>query len=48
MRRLAYAPLLIIDDFCLYALDAAETADFYEIVVERWVTDLSLNRDDSA
>ena len=27
--------LLIIDDFCLHALDATETADFYEIVVER-------------
>jgi DNA replication protein DnaC len=35
MRRLAHVPLLIIDDFCLQALDATETADFYEIVVER-------------
>jgi len=35
MRRLAHIPLLIIDDFCLHALDATETADFYEIVVER-------------
>jgi DNA replication protein DnaC len=35
MRRLAHIPLLIIDDFCLQALDATETADFYEIVVER-------------
>jgi DNA replication protein DnaC len=35
MRRLANIPLLIIDDFCLQALDATETADFYEIVVER-------------
>lgn len=35
MRRLAHTPLLIIDDFCLQALDATETADFYEIVVER-------------
>jgi DNA replication protein DnaC len=35
MRRLAHTPLLILDDFCLQALDATETADFYEIVVER-------------
>jgi DNA replication protein DnaC len=35
MRRLAHIPLLIIDDFCLQALDATETADFYQIVVER-------------
>jgi DNA replication protein DnaC len=35
MRRLAHTPLLIIDDFCLQALDATETADFYEMVVER-------------
>jgi DNA replication protein DnaC len=35
MRRLAHTSLLIIDDFCLQALDATETADFYEIVVER-------------
>jgi len=35
MRRLAHTQLLIIDDFCLQALDATETADFYEIVVER-------------
>lgn len=35
MRRLAHTPLLIVDDFCLQALDATETADFYEIVVER-------------
>lgn len=34
-RRLAHIPLLIIDDFCLHVLDATETADFYEIVVER-------------
>jgi DNA replication protein DnaC len=31
MRRLAHIQLLIIDDFCLQALDATETADFYEI-----------------
>jgi DNA replication protein DnaC len=35
IRRLAHTPLLILDDFCLQALDATETADFYEIVVER-------------
>lgn len=35
MRRLAHVQLLIIDDFCLQALDATETADFYELSVER-------------
>lgn len=35
MRRLAHIALLIIDDFCLQALDATETADFYGLVVER-------------
>jgi DNA replication protein DnaC len=35
MRRLAHVQLLIIDDFCLQSLDAIETADFYELVVER-------------
>jgi DNA replication protein DnaC len=35
MRRLANVQLLIIDDFCLQALDATETSDFYELVVER-------------
>jgi DNA replication protein DnaC len=35
MRRLAHTPLLILDDFCLQPLDATETADFYELVVER-------------
>jgi len=35
MRRLAHVQLLIIDDFCLQSLDATETADFYELVVER-------------
>lgn len=35
MRRLAHVELLIIDDFALKALDAAETTDFYELVVER-------------
>ncbi|MGH3863525.1 IS21-like element helper ATPase IstB [Actinokineospora sp.] len=35
MRRLARVDLLILDDFALRALDATETNDFYEIVVER-------------
>jgi DNA replication protein DnaC len=35
MRRLAHIQLLIIDDFCLQSLDATETADFYELSVER-------------
>jgi DNA replication protein DnaC len=35
MRRLAGVELLILDDFALQPLDAAETADFYEICVER-------------
>jgi DNA replication protein DnaC len=35
MRRLANIPLLVIDDFCLQALDATETADFYTLTVER-------------
>lgn len=35
MRRLANVQVLLIDDFCLQSLDATETADFYEICVER-------------
>jgi DNA replication protein DnaC len=35
MRRLAHTQVLIIDDFCLQSLDATETADFYEMCVER-------------
>ena len=35
MRRLARIELLIIDDFALKAMDPIETADFYELVVER-------------
>jgi DNA replication protein DnaC len=35
MRRLAHVQLLIIDDFALQGLDQVETADFYELVVER-------------
>jgi DNA replication protein DnaC len=35
MRRLAGAELLIMDDFALQPLDATETADFYQLCVER-------------
>jgi len=35
MRRLTRVELLIIDDFALKAMDSIETADFYELVVER-------------
>jgi DNA replication protein DnaC len=35
IRRLAAIDVLIIDDFALRPLDATETSDFYEIVVER-------------
>jgi DNA replication protein DnaC len=35
MRRLAHVELLIIDDFALQGLDAVETTDFYQLVVER-------------
>lgn len=35
MRRLTQVQLLLIDDFALQALDATETADFYELVVAR-------------
>jgi len=35
IRRLARVDLLIIDDFALRALDATQTNDFYELVVER-------------
>ena len=35
MRRLARVDLLILDDFALRPLDATQTSDFYEIVVER-------------
>ncbi len=48
MRKLIGVDLLIIDDFALTALGAAETADIYEIVVERHrsaATVLTSNRD---
>ncbi len=35
MRRLAWVELLILDDFALQPLDATETADFYQLCVER-------------
>lgn len=35
MRRLLRVDLLIIDDFALQAMDPTETADVYELVVER-------------
>jgi DNA replication protein DnaC len=35
MRRLAGVQLLILDDFALQPLDATETADFYQLCVER-------------
>jgi DNA replication protein DnaC len=35
MRKLLRVDLLIIDDFALQALDALDTSDTYELVVER-------------
>ena len=35
MRRLAHVQVLIIDDLALQPMDATETADFYELGVER-------------
>jgi DNA replication protein DnaC len=35
IRRLAAIDVLIIDDFALRPLDATDTSDFYEIIVER-------------
>lgn len=35
IRKLARVDLLILDDFALRPLDATETNDFYEIIVER-------------
>jgi len=36
LRRLLRVDLLILDDVCLQAMDAIETHDLYEIVVERY------------
>jgi len=50
MRKLIGVDLLIIDDFALTALGAAETSDIYELVVERHrsaATVLTSNRDPS-
>jgi len=50
LRKLVAVDLLVVDDFCLQAMDATETADFYELVVERHrraSTVLSSNRDPS-
>jgi len=35
LRKLIRVAVLILDDFCLQALDPADTADIYELVVER-------------
>ena len=35
MRKLLRVDLLILDDFALQPLDAADTADIYELIVER-------------
>jgi DNA replication protein DnaC len=50
MRRLARVELLILDDFALQSMDQVETADFYELTVERHhktATILTSNRDPS-
>ncbi len=50
MRRLMRVDLLILDDFALQSLDPIETADFYELVVERHrraSTVVTSNRDPS-
>jgi DNA replication protein DnaC len=50
MRRLTRVELLIIDDFALKTMDSIETADFYELIVERHhktSTILTSNRDAS-
>lgn len=50
MRKLIGVDLLVIDDFALQPLDATETADVYEICVERHhhaATVLTSNRDPS-
>jgi DNA replication protein DnaC len=50
MRKLVAVDLLLIDDFALHPLDATETNDFYELVVERHrhgATVITSNRDPS-
>src|SRR5664280_751531 len=50
LRKLVSVDLLLIDDFALHPLDATETNDFYELVVERHrkgATVITSNRDPS-
>jgi len=50
MRKLARVDLLILDDFALQAMNSLETADFYELIVERHQrgsTVITSNRDPS-
>ena len=50
MAKLIRVDLLILDDFALHSLDGKETADIYELVVERHhrcATVLTSNRDPS-
>jgi len=50
MRKLVGVDLLMIDDFALHSLDATETGDIYELVIERHhnaATLLTSNRDPS-
>lgn len=50
MRGLARVEVLLIDDFALQAMDATETSDFYQLIVERHQrtsTILTSNRDPS-
>jgi DNA replication protein DnaC len=35
MRKLLRVDLLIVDDFALHTLDPLDTADIYELIVER-------------
>ncbi len=48
VRRLLHTDLLILDDFCLQPMDAADTAGIYEIILERHraaATVVTSNRD---
>ena len=50
LRKLISVDLLVIDDFALHPLDATETNDVYELVVERHrkgATVITSNRDPS-
>jgi DNA replication protein DnaC len=35
MRKLHRVELLVVDDLALHRLEAPETGDFYELIVER-------------